>query len=622
MSLHASADDINRQERPMEFYYNLFYRGRLQDAVARSTLGHYAHSGIAEAEAFMMMTHLFTKASDKVIAQHLGKRCVPWLEARIPELTTPGEIGPATWALGMAYSEGLGPDGVEKHEEAFECFKRSAEVNFAAGQNNVGNHFKTPKVPGVEVDHAEALKWYRLAAAQGHASAKYNIGDSYFEGEGVEKDMAEGVKWYLSAALDGHVAAQNDLAFCYDHGLGVASDPAEAVRWFRIAADHGDSEGAFNLAVCYETGRGMPHNRPDEVEALRWLRISAEEGGLQAMVLIGSYYEDGMAGLEPNETEAVAWYRRASEQNHPEAFVMLGSCYERGIGVEQNFEETANMHRRAAELGLAQGQYNLGSCYARGIGVPEDWTEAAKLFLQAARWDIETRAFLPDPPRDKQEDSVTYAESKHCYAVLLRQHRMDPENSSLDPAYIFDTDVEWFLRAAEDGYGLAQYALVEETLEDDEFLYRCIQHKHHRLVEIFCESGADLNSDMVFVGLTPLEAAVESRDARMVQLLLDYGVDMGSFRLHEKRHRRAQRDPMRSIVEVVEDGQGALAQACRQGVPDVVVQLLNHGADADLIPLLEQCKPKCFQHVGWDVRQHFMTRLGFSQSSRTSISSV
>lgn len=88
------------------------------------------------------------------------------------------------------------------------------------------------------------------------------------------------------------------------------------------------------------------------------------------------------------------------------------------------------------------------------------------------------------------------------------------------------------------------------------------------------------------VGLTPLEAAVESRDARMVQLLLDYGVDMGSFRLHEKRHRRARRDPIRSIVEVVDDGQGALAQACRQGVPDVVVQLLNHGADADLIPLL------------------------------------
>jgi ankyrin repeat protein len=72
----------------------------------------------------------------------------------------------------------------------------------------------------------------------------------------------------------------------------------------------------------------------------------------------------------------------------------------------------------------------------------------------------------------------------------------------------------------------------------------------------------------------------------MVQLLLDYGADMGSFRHDKKRHRRAQRNPMRSIVEAVEDGQGALAQACRQGVPDVVVQLLDHGADADLIPLL------------------------------------
>lgn len=86
--------------------------------------------------------------------------------------------------------------------------------------------------------------------------------------------------------------------------------------------------------------------------------------------------------------------------------------------------------------------------------------------------------------------------------------------------------------------------------------------------------------------MTPLEAAIESRDARMVQLLLDYGVDMGSFRLNMKRQRRAQRQPMRSIVQAVEAGQGALAQACLQGVPDVVVQLLDHGADADLIPLL------------------------------------
>ena len=57
-------------------------------------------------------------------------------------------------------------------------------------------------------DDAEAVRWYRLAAEQGHASAQFNLGLMYARGLGVSEDDAEAVRWYRLAAEQGHASAQ------------------------------------------------------------------------------------------------------------------------------------------------------------------------------------------------------------------------------------------------------------------------------------------------------------------------------------------------------------------------------------------------------------------------------
>ena len=47
------------------------------------------------------------------------------------------------------------------------------------------------------------MKWYQLAADQGHADAQYSLGVSYETGKGVAEDNAEAVKWYQRAAEQG-----------------------------------------------------------------------------------------------------------------------------------------------------------------------------------------------------------------------------------------------------------------------------------------------------------------------------------------------------------------------------------------------------------------------------------
>jgi hypothetical protein len=58
----------------------------------------------------------------------------------------------------------------------------------------------------------------------------------------VEQDSTEAVRWYRIAAEQGHAIAQNNLGMCYSYGNGVTQDYTKAVRWFRLAAEQGDAD--------------------------------------------------------------------------------------------------------------------------------------------------------------------------------------------------------------------------------------------------------------------------------------------------------------------------------------------------------------------------------------------
>jgi len=90
------------------------------------------------------------------------------------------------------------------------------------------------------------VKWYRLAAAQGYATAEYSLGAAYEKGQGVPQDYQEAVKWYRLAAAQGNELAQVNLGVMYTRGRGVRPDFVRAYMWFNLAAaalggDSGDT---------------------------------------------------------------------------------------------------------------------------------------------------------------------------------------------------------------------------------------------------------------------------------------------------------------------------------------------------------------------------------------------
>ena len=89
---------------------------------------------------------------------------------------------------------------------------------------------------GVPQDYQEAVKWYRLAAAQGNTPAQYSLGLAYEKGQGVPQDYQEAVKWYRVAAAQGNEFAQVNLGVMYTNGRGVRQDFVRAHMWFNLAA--------------------------------------------------------------------------------------------------------------------------------------------------------------------------------------------------------------------------------------------------------------------------------------------------------------------------------------------------------------------------------------------------
>jgi uncharacterized protein len=71
-----------------------------------------------------------------------------------------------------------------------------------------------------------------LAANQGYALAQYGLGFMYTNGQGVPQDYVEAVKWYRLAAEQGHAVAQGSL-----DRLAARMPPAQIAEARRLASE-------------------------------------------------------------------------------------------------------------------------------------------------------------------------------------------------------------------------------------------------------------------------------------------------------------------------------------------------------------------------------------------------
>ena len=153
------------------------------------------------------------------------------------------------------------------------------------------------------------------------AKAQYELGLKHYYGRDVGKDLAEAAKWIRKAAEQGHADAQNDLAVECFHGFGVAVDPNEAFKWYRRAAEQGHKDAQYALAICYAHGKGVGQ---DYSNSAFWFGKAAEQGKAEAMYSLGVCHGNGY-GVEKNADEAMKWFRKAADNGNEAARKLLES---------------------------------------------------------------------------------------------------------------------------------------------------------------------------------------------------------------------------------------------------------------------------------------------------------
>jgi hypothetical protein len=87
----------------------------------------------------------------------------------------------------------------------------------------------------VPQDYAEARRWYRKAAEQGHARAQFNVGVMHENGEGTPQDYVQAHMWLNLAASRATGDDQREFANQRDILAGemTAQQIAEAQRLAR-----------------------------------------------------------------------------------------------------------------------------------------------------------------------------------------------------------------------------------------------------------------------------------------------------------------------------------------------------------------------------------------------------
>ena len=122
----------------------------------------------------------------------------------------------------------------------------------------------------VRQDYFRASEWYRLASNLGrHAGAQFALGDLYLKGRGVPNGYAEALAWYRQAAAQGHPVAQYRLGVMYAEGWAGEFDSIRAYKWFTLAFRGRDRISDFDATLDPSAGLGHVVGKMNENQIKR-----------------------------------------------------------------------------------------------------------------------------------------------------------------------------------------------------------------------------------------------------------------------------------------------------------------------------------------------------------------
>ena len=161
--------------------------------------------------------------------------------------------------------------------------------------------------------HAEAARYFRLAALQNIPEAQFNFAILQADGLGVPKDEDAAFLMLKKAAVGRLAAAQYNVGVFLSEGRGTARSVEKALKWLRQAAVQGHGPARVYLAALMLRGEVRNLTGPQIAEAAGWINDEALKGDKQAQFYMALMTGRGI-GVLPNSEEAYFWFELAAAQ--------------------------------------------------------------------------------------------------------------------------------------------------------------------------------------------------------------------------------------------------------------------------------------------------------------------
>lgn len=271
-----------------------------------------------------------------------------------------------------------------------------------------------------------------LESDQSDPQIQYELGQCYLTGDGVEQNGAEAEKWLRRAADQGHEGAAALLAGPAG-GNTAAQEPldADTLPDWCLRAEEGDAEAQFQVA-CYFLEQ---ESQLDGGEAERYLTMAAQQKHPQACLLLARQK------LEQGQTDgAEQLLCTAADCGLWEAAELLGECYSQGIGMAQNPQEAEQRFIQAAEWGGGEQMLQLALRYIKGDQVPASQGRAFSWVKRAQengcsdakeRFDLQYAQYMEQQQRLAQEEAERAAQEE---AQRQRQAQEEAQRQALEEA--------------------------------------------------------------------------------------------------------------------------------------------------------------------------------------------
>ncbi len=230
--------------------------------------------------------------------------------------------------------------------------------------------------------HSESIKWYTIAANNGHAKAAHRLGVEYFSDGKVSKDVVKAVAWFKKASVLDFTAAQKQLGDIYFTNKYGLQNYKQAFKYYSLAAKKNNPFAIYNIGKLYLHGYGVEKNFNT---ALSWfIKASKLDDGF-IQFRLGKQYQKGSNGFPRDTNEALSWYRKSAYKNYSSGQSALAEFLsENPMGAEMDIE--------AYKFFLLSKRYLTKATQSRiSILLKRRLSSAqiAKAKSQAKTWEIE-----------------------------------------------------------------------------------------------------------------------------------------------------------------------------------------------------------------------------------------